>query len=468
MSELVEEFLEDYLKRVPYLPDTNPEDMPRLTTKQDLINMLASVELMLRWNKGKPIEDTIDLIIRESVDKFETTRKKYATPGYTANVKVGNINVKLYGGNINYQGEPMQEDALFDIASMTKLYTQIIAYNLINKGYFKRSDKISDLDDRFVNIGDVTIDDIMTFGVDLRTDGRIDSKSTIKDCLDILYHTYSVETGIYRYADVGMMVLKEVMEHVTKKTYQDLLNEYIVIPLGLEDTHVIVPNSKFHLVTGTPNANTGNVNDMMANAVGGYSGHAGIISSNDDVVKVMEEVTKKEGNRILPDNSDFTKVNPHLNVKGNPVARAIPGNVYIPGKDGIYSGFIDTVDPIDSIGTAGSTRTNAIASSDSVSTLLFNTAGMSTETANEMVDELNKEKIKNGKSPINPIREYTFDRDGKMIKRELHDVREIFPVGPMARAVQSLSYTTVKLRFLDFLMRKQEMNLEVNYNKNIR
>ena len=122
----------------------------------------------------------------------------------------------------------------------------------------------------------------------------------------------------------------------------------------------------------------------------------------------------------------------------------------------------------DSIGTAGSTRTNAIASSDSVSTLLFNTAGMSTETANEMVDELNKEKIKNGKSPINPIREYTFDRDGKMIKRELHDVREIFPVGPMARAVQSLSYTTVKLRFLDFLMRKQEMNLEVNYNKNIR
>ena len=95
-------------------------------------------------------------------------------------------------------------------------------------------------------------------------------------------------------------------------------------------------------------------------------------------------------------------------------------------------------------------------------------AGMSTAIAQEMVNELNQEKIKNGKNPINPIREYTFNRDGELIKRELHDVRELFPIAPMARSVQSLSYTTVKLRFLDFIMRKQEMDLEVNYNKNIR
>ena len=146
-TDLVKEFLEDYLKQVPNLPETNPEDKPYVTTKQDLINILTSVELNIRWNKGKPIEKIIDALVRDNIDRFETIRKKYGVPGYTASIKVGNINVKLYGGNINYLGEPMPENALFDIASMTKFYTQIIAYNLINEGVFNRSDKVKDLDD---------------------------------------------------------------------------------------------------------------------------------------------------------------------------------------------------------------------------------------------------------------------------------------------------------------------------------
>ena len=53
VSDLVKEFLEDYLKRTPYLPDNNPPDKLSLTTKQDLINILSSVELVIRWNKDK-------------------------------------------------------------------------------------------------------------------------------------------------------------------------------------------------------------------------------------------------------------------------------------------------------------------------------------------------------------------------------------------------------------------------------
>ncbi len=467
ISDLVREFLEDYLKRTPNLPDVNPDpkNQPYITTKQDLINMLASVELMYRWNKGKSIEDTIELVIRDSVDRFETTRKKYGTPGYTAIVKVGNFNVRLYGGNINYLGEPMQEKALFDIASMSKLYTQIIIHNLISEGIINRNDKIKNLDDRFVNIGDVTIDDIITFGVDLKTDGRIDSKSTIEECLDILYHSHpDMETyGKYRYSDIGMMVLKEVMERVTGESYEELLDKYIVKPLGLEDTHVIVPNCKLHLVTGTPNAKTGNVNDMKANAVGGFSGHAGVISSVEDAVKVIGEVAKTEGNRILPDNSDFITQNPHLNVKGNPVARAAAGDAHFGTKDGIYDGYIDNVEPVGTLGTAGSTKTNAFASSDSASAIMYNPASMTQEE----IDKINEDRARQGLDPISPIRQFAFDRNGQLIKRELFDIPKVFPAE--GRSGQSLSYMTVKLRFLDFLMKKQEQNIEeINFNKSVR
>ena len=69
----------------------------------------------------------------------------------------------------------------------------------------------------------------------------------------------------------------------------DLVNKYIVEPLGLKETYLVVPKDKIVKVTGTPNANLGMVNDPSALAVGGYSGHAGIIASNNDLIKLGRE-----------------------------------------------------------------------------------------------------------------------------------------------------------------------------------
>ena len=48
----------------------------------------------------------------------------------------------------------MKVSTVFDIASMTKFYTHIIAYNLIRDGYFKREDKISMLLSRELEAGE--------------------------------------------------------------------------------------------------------------------------------------------------------------------------------------------------------------------------------------------------------------------------------------------------------------------------
>ena len=79
----------------------------------------------------------------------------------------------------------------------------------------------------------------------------------------------------YNYNDMGLMIMKEVMEKVTGKKYNELFEEYIIKPYGLYETHLIVPKEKIHLVIGTPNMD-GSVNDLKANVLGGYSGHAGV------------------------------------------------------------------------------------------------------------------------------------------------------------------------------------------------
>ena len=455
LSNLVNDFLKEYCsQRKPYLPLVKDSKKIEITTKEELIKILADVELLYRNNKDKTLEELIELIIKDNVLKFENIRKKYGVPGYTVSIKVGNTNVKLYGGNINYLGEPMPSNALFDIASMTKFYTQIIVYNLMKEGLFKRSDKVRELDNRFVNLGNLTVDQILTFSTTFLTDGLIKDKKTIAEAKDTLFHTNVLDTGKWNYNDIGLMIMKELMERLTGLSYIQLVDKYIVKPLGLTDTHIIVPKNKYKLITGTPNFREGLVNDMTANAQGGYSGHAGIFASSDDLIKLMFQIKD-----ILPNSKDVYTPNNYRD------STAKMGNVYIAHPTGIYDSFVDTTEPRDTFAIAGSTRTNAAASKDSAYTVLFNPSSMSVSEARERINKINSETGKN----INPVREYEFNRNGKLIKLNLIDPRALFPVDPMATTVKSVAITTIKLRFLDFILKKYEKELEtVNVIKKIR
>ncbi len=447
LSDLVDEFLKDYLTRKPY------------ASREDLVKVLSEVELLIMKNKNRTPEEIIELIIKDNIMEFENIRKKYGVPGYTASIEVGNYHVKLYGGNINYTGEPMPENALFDIASMTKFYTQIIAYNLMKEGYMHRDDRIIDLDNRFVNLGELTVDDILTFSTQFITNGRISDKKTIDEAKDTLFHTNVVEVGKWNYNDIGLMIMKEVMEKLTGLTYPELVDKYIVKPLGLTDTHIIVPRAKYHLITGTPNFKEARVNDMGANALGGYSGHAGIFASSDDLVKLMMGVRERD---ILPNKRDaYTpgKVNDAI---------AVMGNVYTSNPKGLEKTFVDVLEPRDTFSIAGSTRTNAASSSDSTYNVLFNPSSMSVEEARERVSKINEERIKKGLKPIDPVREYEYDRDGKLIKTTLIDPRQLLPLDDVAYANRNIAITTLKLRFLDFCFRKLYYYKKTEIIKNVK
>ena len=433
LSNLVEKFLIDYLSYKPY------------ATREELVSVLSSVERLIRQNKDKTKEEIIDLIIKDNILEFENIRKKYGVPGYTVSIKVGSNHIKIYGGNINYLGEKMPENALFDIASMTKFYTQIIAYNLIKEGYFHRDDRIIDLDKRFVNLSNLTVDDILTFSTKFVTNGLIKDKKTIDEAYNTLFNVNVVETGRWNYNDIGLMIIKEVMEKLTGLSYVKLVDKYIVKPLGLTDTHIIVPRNKFHLITGTPNFKIGHVNDMGANALGGYSGHAGIFSSSDDLVKLMMGV--REGN-ILPNKSDAYTPGKYND------AIAKMGNVYTSNPKGLEKTFVDILEPRDTFSIAGSTRTNAASSSDSTYNVLFNPSSMDVEEAKERVSKINYEREKNNLNHIDPVKEYEFNRDGKLVKMTLIDPRQLLPVDDVAYANRNIAITTLKLRFLDFCLKE--------------
>lgn len=464
LSKEVEEFLKEYLAREPYLlTSKGPKD--RGTTKEELVKMLTDMEKIIRDNKDKTPEEIIDLIIQDTIEEYEKVRSKYMVPGYTFSSQVGNVNAAVFGGKMSTDGAPMAENALFDIASMTKFYTQIVVYNLINEGRLKRSDKIKDLDKSFADLGDVTVDDILTFGVEFNTP-RIDAQENTLKAMEALHQAKPVEIGKYNYNDIGMMIMKEVAETLTHKNFDQLVNEYIITPLQLKNTHLIVPEEKRLLITGSLNTNVALPSDIKAClSRDGYSGHAGVFTTYDDVMTMMRAA---KAGIILP-NAEDTYTPGNLETKTGILKdnQAKMGNVYVAHPKGIAKTWVTGIDPKDMSTIAGSTKTNAAATSDSAYTVMFNQGSSSDEVIQERLRQVNETRIEEGKTPLSTDIHVNKSINGKNIDLRSIDMRQLMPFKAIEEPTIKTSELTLRLRFLDFVTRKYEKDYETNYKKHV-
>ena len=451
-NKIFEEFLEE-IQNESY---ASADEVRKVT--YDMLQIIQN-------NKDATPEELVEKIIVDNVKLLEDIKNSYPIPGYTVGVTVNNINVKLFGGDIDSMQRKMPDDALFDIASMTKFYTQIVAYNLIKEKVFSLSDKISDLDPKFENLNDLTVRDILTFTTNIATNGRVEDANTVTEALDRLYQSSVVSKGEYQYTDIGLMIMKEVMENTTGISYADLVDQYIIKPLNLKDTHLIVPKQKIDLVTGTPNAKMGKVNDPKALALGGYSGHAGIFASSDDLIKLAKGAT--EG-IILPEEGLKDAYTPGV----KPI-RGVMGNTYTSHEKGIDASYVDKLEPITNFAIQGSTRVqmNISKTWKGASTILFNPASMSLEQALEEEAKINEKRALNNQASLSLVKHFKFNQNGDAIEYDLINPVQMAPGGKTVEPVTTENAKlALRLRFLSKVIDAYDKNYtkEITVSKNIK
>lgn len=451
LNKIFENFIEKAVKRSPY------------ATKDEIYEITLKMLKIIEKNKDKTPEELVEKVIEDDINNMEMLKDKYLIPGYTIGFNVGNINVEYFGGNIDSFERKMTEDAMFDIASMTKMYTQVILYNLIKEGALSLSDKVYELDSRFTNLKDISIKELTEFTVDFITPGNITLMENIEDAKDALYNIKiarypddNLKRGKYFYTDFGMMILKEVMENVTNKKYQELMDEYIVDKLGLLHTKLIVPNNQMDLLTGSPNTKLKAVNDPKANAVGGFSGHAGIFASSKDLIKFGKGI--KDG-IILPKlvlNKAYSK-----GIKKN---RGIMGNTYVATEDGLGSSYIETISPNTDFAIQGSTRTQLNVGYDSVSTILLNPASLSIEKAIEEENKINEKRALEGQMPISIVKHFQYNKDGSLVNYDLIDATKTVNYRQVDPLTSMNAKTILRLEFLNEVIKEYDKTYEKEIN----
>lgn len=133
-------------------------------------------------------------------------------------------------------------NSVFDLASLTKLFTGLCAMKLKEEGLLDLSRPVFSYDPRFTGLKDVTVGELMAFAVELRTPGRVDACATREEALACLFGTVSVGAPKGRaYSDIPSMVIKYVLEAAAGMPFMDCVRQTVLAPAGMEETWALVP-----------------------------------------------------------------------------------------------------------------------------------------------------------------------------------------------------------------------------------
>lgn len=153
--------------------------------------------------------------------------------------------VQLDGGRFVPHVRMIDDQSIYDLASLTKFFTCVMTMMLVEQGRLALNERVGAIDPRFENLKEVSVHDVMCYLVSLQTPGRIDTAPDREEGLRRLFAVKPAPLPPVRiYSDMNAMVVKYIIEARTGMAYADALKQYIFDPLGMRDTYAAVPVSK--------------------------------------------------------------------------------------------------------------------------------------------------------------------------------------------------------------------------------
>jgi CubicO group peptidase (beta-lactamase class C family) len=141
-------------------------------------------------------------------------------------------------------------ESVFEIGSITKVFTGILLADMVRRGEVELSDPVSQYLPASVRVPsrdgrEITLLDLATHrsGLPKMPQGLVDddyARYTIQHFYDFV-SSYELPRGVnesYEYSNVGMALLGRALELRADKPYEALLRERVLDPLGLEHTAV--------------------------------------------------------------------------------------------------------------------------------------------------------------------------------------------------------------------------------------
>ena len=213
------------------------------------------------------------------------------------------------GGTQDGSGTPLTERSLFDLASLTKLFTGLAVMRLHEEGRLDLARPVTAYAPQFAHLADVTVAQVLGFEVALTTPGRVDAQKTPAEAQQTLFAIQPGPVTGRAYSDMHAMVLRHVVEGAAQETLLDEVQRVILNPLGMADTFCVVPKDRLAdcvrydrehriergryilregLAAGVPH------DPKAARLYPDFAGHAGLFSTTADMVKLCQGLLQEK------------------------------------------------------------------------------------------------------------------------------------------------------------------------------
>ena len=208
--------------------------------------------------------------------------------------------------------EPMTEDTIFDVASLTKVVACTPAVMLlVERERIKLDEPVQTYIPEFKGDGKeaVTIRQLLTHTSGLRPDVNTQPPWSGYDTAIRLACAERLVTPpgtAFRYSDINFFLLGEVVQRVSGIKLNEFVAREIYQPLKMTVTGFLPPDSKLPRVAPTEktgaNILRGTVHDPTARYMGGVAGHAGIFTTAADLARyarMLLNLGELDGTRVF-------------------------------------------------------------------------------------------------------------------------------------------------------------------------
>lgn len=143
--------------------------------------------------------------------------------------------------------KPLTASSLYDLASLTKLFTLVAVMQLVEGGQLSLDDRVDERDDRFPGLHGAKLYEVLSYQAVLRSPERIDEQPDKEAALKQVFSIYRAEGPEPQklYSDMNALLLKYVIERVTDLSYYDYLKERVFDRCGMRETYTQVPRERW-------------------------------------------------------------------------------------------------------------------------------------------------------------------------------------------------------------------------------
>ncbi len=264
--------------------------------------------------------------------------------------------------------EPMTEDTIFDVASLTKVVaTSTAIMQLVERGQLRLQDPVAKFWPEFNSRGkdSITVGELLTHYSGLRPDLDLKPAWSGYDTAMklILEEKPTASPGTrFVYSDINFEILGELVQRISGKKFDEYCAANIFAPLGIKDT-TFIPSAvhwkRIAPADSKPEGRgvllRGEVHDPTARYMGGVAGHAGLFSTADDLsifVEMLLNGGTHLGARILSPLS-IEKMTTPQNPPGKQSVRGLGWDI-----DTAFSSPRGELFPVGSFGHTGYTGTS--------------------------------------------------------------------------------------------------------------